>query len=79
MKTTGVYELEPQTHSAFFFKQSIEVGELDVKTFPTAKGASRVDFDRDIWPIMEELMDKYRAYRYDMLAMNCNHFSDELL
>ena len=24
-------------------------------------------------------MDKYRAYKYDMLVNNCNHFSDELI
>ena len=24
-------------------------------------------------------MDKYRANKYDMLLMNCNHFSDEFV
>jgi len=40
---------------------------------------SVVDFDRDIWPIILRLKHKYRAYKYNMLTMNCNHFSDELL
>jgi len=45
----------------------------------TNSNYNRIDFNRDVWPILEELMDKYRAHKYDVLLKNCNHFSDELI
>ena len=30
-------------------------------------------------PVVDELKDKFRAYKYHMLCNNCNHFSNELL
>ena len=33
----------------------------------------------DLLPIIEELKEKYKCYRYHMLLFNCNHFSDELV
>ena len=33
----------------------------------------------DIMTVIDELKDKYRAYKYHMLCRNCNHFSNELL
>ena len=78
MKQTGVYELMPQCHSAFTFKTQHELYDLDPKDFKTCKNG-RLDFDRDIWPLLEELMDKYRAYKYNMLNFNCNHFSNEFV
>ena len=54
------------------------MGELDHKDFPNSENG-QINYDRDVWPIVEELSDKFRAYKYDMLVMNCNHFSDELI
>ena len=33
----------------------------------------------DIYPIINELKEKYKAYKYHMLLNNCNHFSNELV
>ena len=54
------------------------MGELDHKDFPNSENG-QINYDKDVWPIVEELSDKFRAYKYDMLVMNCNHFSDELI
>ena len=54
------------------------MGELDPKVFSSAKNG-KIEYERDVWPIVSNLSDKYRAYKYDMLTMNCNHFSDELI
>mmetsp|Transcript_17785 Transcript_17785/g.27501 ORF Transcript_17785/g.27501 Transcript_17785/m.27501 type:complete len:138 (-) Transcript_17785:418-831(-) len=40
---------------------------------------TKIDFEEDIYPILQKLMKKYRAYKYDLLTFNCNHFSDELI
>jgi len=83
----------PKSHGAFSFKSSIDMGEIPVDDFfkanksrapsrRTASNSARQDhisFDRDIWPILEELMDTYRANKYDMLLKNCNHFTDEFV
>ena len=78
MKQTGVYELRPRNHNAFEFKTSITIGDLDPKDFPAALNG-KISYQRDIWPIINEVSDKYRAYKYNMLMMNCNHFSDEII
>lgn len=54
------------------------MGDLDPKDFKTCTNG-RLNFDRDVWPILEELMDQYRAYKYDMLVFNCNHFSNDFV
>jgi hypothetical protein len=38
-----------------------------------------INFNRDIQPILDDLMDEYRANKYDLLLRNCNHFSDDLI
>jgi hypothetical protein len=57
------------------------MGELTPQQFFENKAIKhdRIEFDRDIWPILERLMDEYRAYKYDMLVNNCNHFTNEFL
>ena len=71
----------------------MDMGEIPVDDFfkanksraPSRRTASssahhtHISFDRDIWPILEELMDTYRANKYDMLLKNCNHFTDEFV
>ena len=81
MKSTGVYENSPKNHSAFYFKTSLYLGKIDPEKFFEGKPKkyATIDFDRDIMPILETLMDKYRAYRYNMLLCNCNHFTDEFI
>ena len=93
LRTTGVYQIEPRSHSSFEFKTSIDLGDIPADDFFQANNSGghsqrtragsanngRISFDRDVWPILEELMDKYRANQYDMLKQNCNHFSDEFV
>jgi deubiquitinase DESI2 len=81
MRTTGVYQMTPKDHQVFNFKYSIDLGEIDTKEFfkknyPT-KSHQYINFNRDVWPILDELMAKYKANTYNMLLRNCNHFSDE--
>ena len=81
IKATGVYENYPKQHSAFDYKLTLEMGELSSDAFFMGKAQrhAAIRFDRDIWPILEMLMDKYRAFKYDMLTNNCNHFTDEFI
>lgn len=94
MRTTGVYQMLPRSHAAFSYKTSIDMGEVPVDAFFKAnkpggqklRGSAysaayhnSISFDRDIWPVLEDLMDKYRANQYDMLLKNCNHFSDDFV
>ena len=93
LRTTGVYQIMPRSHSSFEFKCSIDMGDIPADDFFQANNSrdhsrrtragsannGRISFDRDVWPILEELMDKYRANQYDMLKQNCNHFSDEFV
>ena len=93
LRTTGVYQMMPKEHGAFSFKCSVDMGEIPADDFfkahkssaPNRRAAGhsqhrgQISFDRDIWPILEELMDEYRANKYDMLLKNCNHFTDEFV
>ena len=63
--STGVYEMFPKKHDIFIFKYSMEVGEIESED--------------EAWRILNRLMKKYRANKYDMLKMNCNHFTNEFL
>ena len=58
--------MEPRVHDVFRFREQREAGSFEG------------DFDA-VWTILNKLMKKYRANRYDMLTFNCNHFSDEFL
>ena len=83
LRTTGVYENCPKEHSAFHYKNTICIGELVAKDFfsdqPPEKRYSSISFNRDIYPILDRLMDEYRAYRYDILLKNCNHFTHDFI
>ena len=81
LKGTGVYENDPKDHSTFSYKLTVDMGEITAKDFFRNRTTKHdfIKFSRDIVPILESLSDKYRAYRYDMLTMNCNHFTDEFL
>ena len=65
METTGVYEIEPRSHEAFAFRETLEAGYAP-------------DWET-VWDSLQSLMKKYKANQYDMLMRNCNHFSDEFL
>lgn len=73
----------------FMFKYSIELGPIPAKALraneaklkgrpndPSAFDDSRIVFGRDIQPILYELQDQFRAYKYHLLLNNCNHFAD---
>ena len=75
VRTTGVYQIEPRSHGNFEFKYSIELGEMNPKDFD----CKNISFDQHVWPILVTLMDKYGANKYDLLSMNCNHFSNEFI
>jgi hypothetical protein len=62
---TGVYEMFPRSHDVFTFKYSIEVGQ--------------VDGEHVIQSALNKLMKKYKCNQYDMLTLNCNHFTHEFL
>lgn len=81
LHSTGVYENYPKDHSAFEYKLTLDMGELKPSEFFKGKSQqhSLINFKRDILPILDKLSDKYRAYKYNMLSMNCNHFTDEFL
>lgn len=81
IRGTGVYENYPKEHSAFEYKQTLFMGELKASEFFKNRPQQHqtINFKRDILPILETLSDKYRAYRYDMLTNNCNHFTDEFV
>ena len=78
----------------FFFKTSIDLGDIPAKEFLEAEAArksSNNSFKKkpsvplrsinyhDVMSVIDELKDEFRAYKYHMLCMNCNHFSNELL
>ena len=63
--TSGVYEMTPRKHDVFSYRETIEVGE--------------VASERVVWNAIDKLMKKYRTNKYDMLKLNCNHFSNEFL
>ena len=65
MDTSGVYEMTPKSHDVFSYRETIEVGEVANETI--------------VWNALHKLMKKYRTNKYDMLKMNCNHFSNEFL
>lgn len=88
VRTTGVYSIPPRSHQGFSFKHSIDLGEIPVEPFfkngkrhRNAKTTPQatISFNHDIVPILDELMDKYRANKYNLLLKNCNHFSDDFI
>ena len=81
MRTTGIYENFPKEHASVEYKCSSYIGEIKPETFFSRKPVQHktIQYSRDINPILTDLKDKYRAYRYDMLLNNCNHFSNEFI
>ena len=88
MRTTGVYSITPRSHQGFSFKYSIDLGEIPIDAFfknvkrhkhAKTTAQSTISFNHDIVPILDELMDKYRANKYNLLLKNCNHFADDFV
>lgn len=71
----------------FFYKTSIDLGEIPAKEFLEAEAARRststsydkskrssssssrsLNYHLDIMPVVDDLKDKYRAYKYHMLC-----------
>ena len=68
-RATGVYACYPRSHSTFSYKLSIDLGEIPVDqffdTYPPKDPKHQkknINFFRDVRPILEKLMDKYKAY-----------------
>ncbi|KAL4566760.1 hypothetical protein LXL04_030883 [Taraxacum kok-saghyz] len=62
--TTGIFEGEPKQCERFAFRKQILIGFTEKNWM-------------EVRAVMEELAEKYKGISYNLIARNCNHFSND--
>ena len=76
---SGIYVNSPRQNRAFTFRHTIPVHyELREGEQRRRKVCELTNFEL-ITVLLPQLSQKYRANKYDVLTMNCNHFTNDLL
>ena len=79
-RNSGVYTTYPRQNPNFNFKRSVDLGEIPNRAFraneaklkgsrahPDQFSNAPVSFSADIAPVLQELMNEFRAYQYHLL------------
>lgn len=63
--TSGVFEVEPRSCPGFIFRRSVLLGSTEMSC-------------SEFRSFMEHLSAKYHGDSYNLIAKNCNHFTEEV-